>query len=142
MSDSDDHDHDDYSDVDNGSVKSRNGALRASIDSSRDRPLNSNSRSHSQLGLSNITVRQSTIRPSTPSAQAFPPLPISQSPPSPPESIHQSQPRGRTPFVKLVDHNVTWDHHLDVALKWDVNRETGSLGGGKRSEMKLVVMQV
>lgn len=146
-----DHDHDDLSHIDDGSLRSHNGGLRTSIDSSRDPPpLTSNSRSHSHLGLSGLTVRPPNTRPMTPSSQAFPTTPgvhsfpssASRTPPSPPGSIPQSNPKGHTPFVKLHEHNVTWEHELDVQVKWDVNRETGALGGGKGSEMKLVVMQV
>ncbi|KAJ4001631.1 hypothetical protein F5050DRAFT_1802952 [Lentinula boryana] len=49
-----------------------------------------------------------------------------------------SNTRGMTPFYKLKDHAVVWDHHLDVVIKMDVDRETSEL---MPNEFKLVVMQ-
>ncbi|KAJ4482317.1 hypothetical protein J3R30DRAFT_3458371 [Lentinula aciculospora] len=49
-----------------------------------------------------------------------------------------SNARGMTPFYKLKDHAVVWDHHLDVVIKMDVDRESSEL---MPNEFKLVVMQ-
>lgn len=47
--------------------------------------------------------------------------------------------KGLTPYLKLQDHNVSFEHTLDVLLQMDVHRDTFDL---LPSEMKLVVMQV
>ncbi|KAJ3918585.1 hypothetical protein F5877DRAFT_42281 [Lentinula edodes] len=49
-----------------------------------------------------------------------------------------SNTRGMTPFYKLKDHAVVWDHDLDVIIKMDIDRETSEL---LPNEFKLVVMQ-
>jgi hypothetical protein len=47
--------------------------------------------------------------------------------------------RGMTPFLKLQDHNVVWEHTLNVVVRMDVDRDTTDL---LPNELKLVVMQV
>jgi hypothetical protein len=47
--------------------------------------------------------------------------------------------RGMTPYLKLQDHNVVWEHTLNVVVQMDVNRDTTDL---LPNELKLVVMQV
>jgi len=44
-----------------------------------------------------------------------------------------------TPYLKLQDHNVVWEHTLNVVVRMDVDRDTGDL---LPNELKLVVMQV
>ncbi|KAK7053011.1 hypothetical protein VNI00_004332 [Paramarasmius palmivorus] len=46
--------------------------------------------------------------------------------------------RGHTPFYKLTDHAVKWEHSLNVLVKMDIDRETSEL---QPNELKLVVMQ-
>jgi hypothetical protein len=47
--------------------------------------------------------------------------------------------RGMTPYLKLQDHNVVWEHTLNVVVQMDVDRDTADL---LPNELKLVVMQV
>ena len=47
--------------------------------------------------------------------------------------------KGSTPYLKLQDHNISFEHTLDVVLQMDVHRSTFDL---LPSELKLVVMQV
>lgn len=47
--------------------------------------------------------------------------------------------KGMTPYLKLQDHNVSFEHTLDVVLQMGVHRDTFDL---LPSELKLVVMQV
>ena len=47
--------------------------------------------------------------------------------------------RGMTPYLKLQEHNVVWEHTLNVVVQMDVNRDTTDL---LPNELKLVVMQV
>lgn len=44
-----------------------------------------------------------------------------------------------TPYLKLQDHNVVWEHTLNVVVQMDVNRDTTDL---LPNELKLMVMQV
>jgi len=46
--------------------------------------------------------------------------------------------RGMTPYLKLRDHNVVWEHTLNVVVRIDVDRDTMDL---LPNELKLVVMQ-
>lgn len=46
--------------------------------------------------------------------------------------------RGQTAFLPLKDHNVTWDHTLDVLLRMDVERDTLNL---LSSPLTLTVLQ-
>ncbi|KAF9077485.1 hypothetical protein BDP27DRAFT_1311123 [Rhodocollybia butyracea] len=55
-----------------------------------------------------------------------------------PSVENYSTSRGITPFYKLKDHAVVWDHGLDVIIKMDVDRETSEL---LPNEFKLVIMQ-
>ncbi|KAF5389296.1 hypothetical protein D9757_003399 [Collybiopsis confluens] len=57
---------------------------------------------------------------------------------STPAISQYSNARGMTPFYKLKEHAVVWNHHLDVVIKMDVDRETSELSP---NEFKLVVMQ-
>ncbi|CDO77367.1 hypothetical protein BN946_scf184787.g16 [Trametes cinnabarina] len=50
----------------------------------------------------------------------------------------RSEARGVTPWAKLQNYNVRWDHSVNVVVQMDVHRETGDL---LPSELKLVVMQ-
>ena len=47
--------------------------------------------------------------------------------------------KGATPYLKLQDHKVSFEHTLDVVLQMDVHRDTFDL---LPSELKLVVIQV
>lgn len=47
--------------------------------------------------------------------------------------------RGMTPYLKLQDHSVSWEHTLNVVVQMDVKRDTLDL---LPNELKLVVMQV
>ncbi|KAF8650914.1 hypothetical protein AX16_005039 [Volvariella volvacea WC 439] len=47
-------------------------------------------------------------------------------------------PRGMTQFVPLKDHNVTWEHHLDIVVRLDIERDTHDL---LPNELKLVIIQ-
>ena len=47
--------------------------------------------------------------------------------------------RGMTPYLKLQDHNIVWEHTLNVVVRMDVDRDTADL---LPNELKLVVMQV
>lgn len=51
----------------------------------------------------------------------------------------RSEARGMTPWAKLQNYNVRWDHTVNVVVQMDVHRETGDL---LPNELKLVVMQV
>jgi hypothetical protein len=55
---------------------------------------------------------------------------------TPPEAY--SPARGRTEFIKLKDHSVTWEHIVDVVVKMDVERDTLDL---LPNNAKLIVMQ-
>ncbi|KAL0575306.1 hypothetical protein V5O48_006657 [Marasmius crinis-equi] len=46
--------------------------------------------------------------------------------------------RGITPYYKLKDHAVTWEHSLNVLVKMDIDRETSEL---QSNVLKLGVMQ-
>ncbi|KAI0760880.1 N-terminal C2 in EEIG1 and EHBP1 proteins-domain-containing protein [Trametes elegans] len=50
----------------------------------------------------------------------------------------RSEARGMTPWARLQNYNVKWDHSLNVVVQMDVHRETGDL---LPNELKLVVMQ-
>ncbi|RPD60571.1 hypothetical protein L226DRAFT_461309 [Lentinus tigrinus ALCF2SS1-7] len=50
----------------------------------------------------------------------------------------RSEARGMTPWARLQNYNVKFDHSLNVVVQMDVHRETGDL---LPSELKLVVMQ-
>jgi hypothetical protein len=50
-----------------------------------------------------------------------------------------AQARGRTEFIKLKDHGVSWEHVVDVVVRMDIDRDTCDL---LPNELKLVVMQV
>lgn len=47
--------------------------------------------------------------------------------------------RGMTPWTELSDHTATWDHHVALIIRMDVDRETLDL---HPSELKLTVLQV
>ena len=47
--------------------------------------------------------------------------------------------RGSTPYLILQDHNVVWEHALNVVVQMDVDRDTADL---LPNEFKLVVLQV
>ncbi|KAH7876156.1 uncharacterized protein C8R40DRAFT_1169810 [Lentinula edodes] len=49
-----------------------------------------------------------------------------------------SNTRGMTPFYKLKNHAIVWDHDPDVIIKMDIDRETSEL---LPKEFKLVLMQ-
>ncbi|KIM82756.1 hypothetical protein PILCRDRAFT_820051 [Piloderma croceum F 1598] len=49
-----------------------------------------------------------------------------------------AQARGMTPYIKLQDHNVVWEHTLNVVVRMDVDRDTVDL---LPNELKLVIMQ-
>ena len=57
--------------------------------------------------------------------------------PSPPGA--HSDGRGITSWTELSDHAATWDHHLALTVRMDVDRETLDL---QASELKLTVLQV
>ncbi|KAF9781097.1 N-terminal C2 in EEIG1 and EHBP1 proteins-domain-containing protein [Thelephora terrestris] len=46
--------------------------------------------------------------------------------------------RGMTPWTELSDHTATWDHHVALIIRMDVDRETLDLHS---SELKLTVLQ-
>lgn len=50
-----------------------------------------------------------------------------------------SDSRGVTPWTELSDHTATWDHHVTLVVRMDVDRETFDLHA---SELKLTVLQV
>jgi len=50
-----------------------------------------------------------------------------------------SDSRGITPWTELSDHTTTWDHHVALIVRMDVDRETLDLHA---SELKLTVLQV
>ena len=50
-----------------------------------------------------------------------------------------SEARGMTPWARLQNYNVKFDHSVNVVVQMDVHRETGDL---LPNELKLVVMQV
>ena len=52
--------------------------------------------------------------------------------------IH-SDSRGFTTWTELSDHTATWDHHVTLIVRMDVDRETFDL---HESELKLTVLQV
>ena len=47
--------------------------------------------------------------------------------------------RGITTWTELSDHTATWDHHVALIVRMDVDRETLDL---HESELKLTVLQV
>ena len=47
--------------------------------------------------------------------------------------------RGITAWIELSDHTATWDHHVALTVRMDVDRETLDL---HESELKLTVLQV
>ena len=47
--------------------------------------------------------------------------------------------RGITAWTELSDHTATWDHHLALVVRMDVDRETLDLHA---SELKLTLLQV
>lgn len=47
--------------------------------------------------------------------------------------------RGITTWTELSDHTATWDHHVALTIRMDVDRETLDL---HESELKLTVLQV
>ena len=47
--------------------------------------------------------------------------------------------RGITTWIELSDHTATWDHHVALTVRMDVDRETFDL---HESELKLTVLQV
>ncbi|KIK69704.1 hypothetical protein GYMLUDRAFT_236194 [Collybiopsis luxurians FD-317 M1] len=75
--------------------------------------------------LTNLNLTSSPSNISSPSA-------------STPAVGQYSTARGMTPFYKLKDHAVAWDHHLDVVIKMDIDRETSEI---LPNEFKLVIMQ-
>lgn len=103
--------------------------LNASLHPDFSRTNSSSANSHSSssghlapsLNLSSITSG-SPPTPSTPSTSVE----------------NYSTARGITPFYKLKDHAVVWEHNLDVVVKMDVDRETAEL---LPSEFKVVIMQ-
>ena len=50
-----------------------------------------------------------------------------------------SDSRGVTAWTELADHTATWDHHITLIVRMDVDRETLDL---HESELKLTVLQV
>lgn len=93
--------------------------------------------------LSSDWLPHSLISPS-PSHISYPHSPHPESTPS--RSLSSCTPqsgyapaRGMTPYLKLQDHSVVWEHTLDVVVQMDVNRDTTDL---LPNELKLVVMQV
>ena len=50
-----------------------------------------------------------------------------------------SDSRGITTWTELFEHAATWDHHLELIVRMDVDRETLGLHA---SELKLTVLQV
>ena len=50
-----------------------------------------------------------------------------------------SDSRGITAWTELSDHTATWDHHVTLVVRMDVDRETLDLHA---SELKLTVLQV
>jgi len=50
-----------------------------------------------------------------------------------------SDSRGVTTWTELSDHTATWDHHITLIVRMDVDRETDNLHA---SELKLTVLQV
>ncbi|ESK91724.1 hypothetical protein Moror_10644 [Moniliophthora roreri MCA 2997] len=83
---------------------------------------------------STSSVASSALSPLTPVSSA------SSTPgPEPTPNVATYSPgRGHTPFYKLTDHAVKWEHPLNVLVKMDIDRETSAL---QPSELKLVVMQ-
>lgn len=57
--------------------------------------------------------------------------------PSPPGM--NSDNRGITDWTELSDHMATWDHHVALVVRMDIDRETLDLHA---SELKLTVLQV
>jgi hypothetical protein len=131
------------------------GSIEGSIDDSHS----------SHLPIPSLIISDGTstsaasTRPASPNPYAqyltsdwLPPSSIAQSnsyatrPDSPSPSLSASTPhaayahaRGMTPFLKLQDHSVVWEHTLNVVVRMDVDRDTTNL---LPNELKLVVMQV
>lgn len=107
-----------------------------------------NSSLHPDFSRTNSSAQSysSTNSHSSSSAHLAPSLNLSSlasvSPPTPstPSTTveNYSTARGITPFYKLKDHAVIWEHNLDVVVKMDVDRETAEL---LPSEFKVVIMQ-
>ncbi|TFK69857.1 hypothetical protein BDN72DRAFT_857388 [Pluteus cervinus] len=55
-----------------------------------------------------------------------------------PPGVEYAAARGSTNFVRLRDHDVIWEHTLDIIVRMDVERDTCDL---LPNELKLVVMQ-
>jgi hypothetical protein len=80
--------------------------------------------------------------PRTPLASSSPsraatPISLSLSASTPADSYAAA--RGMTEYVKLKDHNVIWEHKVDVVVRMDVERDTTDL---LQNEVKFTVMQV
>jgi len=60
---------------------------------------------------------------------------------SPPPAVpgSHSDNRGITTWTELSDHTATWDHHVTLTVRMDVDRETLDI---HESELKLTVLQV
>ncbi|KAH7928372.1 hypothetical protein BV22DRAFT_1126652 [Leucogyrophana mollusca] len=66
-------------------------------------------------------------------------VPQADHPPDSPSPLSAYAPaKGHTPFVKLKDHNVSWEQSLEFVVQIAVGRESGELGD---CDAKLVVMQ-
>ncbi|KAJ3867486.1 hypothetical protein EV359DRAFT_34405 [Lentinula novae-zelandiae] len=98
------------------------------------------SRTSSALTSSSASYSHSGSSANLPQSLSITPITSNSAPPTP--SIagveSYSNTRGMTPFYKLKDHAVVWDHDLDVIIKMDIDRETSEL---LPNEFKLVVMQ-
>ncbi|KAH7873284.1 uncharacterized protein C8R40DRAFT_1172914 [Lentinula edodes] len=98
------------------------------------------SRTSSALTSSSASYSHSGSSANLPQSLSITPITSNSAPPTPSTAGVESysNTRGMTPFYKLKDHAVVWDHDLDVIIKMDIDRETSEL---LPNEFKLVVMQ-
>lgn len=115
------------------SVVISDGHHSTSTSSASSRPASPNP--YAQY-LTSDWLPQSYLAHSSPHS-TYPDSPSSLSSTTPRDGYAQA--RGMTPFLKLQDHNVVWEHTLNVVVRMDVDRDTTDL---LPNELKLVVMQV
>ncbi|KAF9262738.1 hypothetical protein L218DRAFT_959893 [Marasmius fiardii PR-910] len=98
----------------------------SSAASSLSYPSSSSTGSHDTNDSPDSVEHTPTPAPHTPSFSPPPPKPT------------YSPARGVTPYYKLTEHAVTWEHSLDVIVRLDIDRETSEL---QSNMLKLSVMQ-
>ncbi|KAJ8083357.1 hypothetical protein PM082_009229 [Marasmius tenuissimus] len=117
-------------------VVSRTGESASTNSSVQSTPLLSTTASHesSRASFASTSSNGSHEQPSSIPATTES-SPKSQSKTTKPT---YSPARGITPYYKLTDHAVTWEHTLNVLVKMDIDRETSAL---ESNVLKLSVMQ-